>query len=150
MKRTETYLKIKEKAAELMSFYGIYKPYVNAFKSNQQRITMYEGIGIGYYVDGLSNGEDKLLLDRIAKIEEQDNVVVFAVTHNVFEFGECYEFLYLTEDCLNEDEDADKGYFYDDGMLWVPCCVYNKSYDEIEYGDCGFIVSFAGGFVRKG
>ena len=84
--------------------------------------------------------------DKIKEIETQNNCTVYAVTHEFTSFGECYDFLIVTD--YKEDWEylltkAEQG-FYATAYVW------NKS-DEYcsEFGDIS-VVSFGGGIKRIG
>ena len=86
----------------------------------------------------------KEVMDKIKEIEKTYNVLVYAVTHEYLEFGECYDFLYIP-DYKNEWKYAllpQKDIFYAYAYVW------NKTDDNCsEFGTIG-IRSFGGGIKR--
>ena len=90
--------------------------------------------------------QDEELTKKIQEIETKHNCTVYAVTHEYTSFGECYDFLIVTD---YEEEweylltKAEQG-FYATAYVW------NKD-DEIcsEFGDIA-IVSMGGGIKRIG
>ena len=130
----------KEKAVELMKQLQIYKPYINDFKKDNL-VTYFER-HIGYWTY-----QNKELDKKIKEIEKEYNLTVYAVTHEFFEFGECYDFLYVSND--NEDWDCildpiNSKQFYARAYVW------NKTDDYCsEFGDV-IIFTALGGLRRIG
>lgn len=126
----------KANAIKNLKKIGCYSPYTKAFERGT--ITMYEGFG-GYYV------EDENLLKKIREIEDQYNGTVYAVIHNMTEFGELYTMLWATgyeEDAEYDVED------YGNGKFAVMSYVWNVTYDDCsEFGSVG-IKPALGGLVR--
>ena len=80
---------MKEKAVEILKEMNIYSPYIKAFEENET-VTMFErhaGFWAYQYPE---------LSEKIKEFEQKHNCVVYAVTHEIFEFGECYSFLVVT------------------------------------------------------
>ncbi len=80
----------KQKAIELMQKLDIYKPYIKGFK-DKTNVCFFECFG-GYWAY-----QEPELMAKIKEFEEQYNVLVYAVTHEYTEFGECYDFLYISD-----------------------------------------------------
>ena len=129
----------KEKAIECLEKLDIYKPYIDKFKKDGT-VTLFERYG-GYYIDEYQEPE---LLKKIKEFEAETGSLVYAVTHELFEFGECYSFL-----CVSKYEE-DWQYTLQSG--WH--CAYAWSYvwnKDIEYcSDYGTIcvACFGGGIAR--
>ena len=79
----------KQKAIELMNKLDIYKPYIKGFK-DKNSVCFYENFG------GFWAYQEPELMAKIKEFEEKHNVLVYAVTHEYLEFGECYDFLYIS------------------------------------------------------
>jgi hypothetical protein len=129
----------KEIAIDCMHKLDIYKPYVNKFKKDGT-ITLFERFG-GYYIDGDSEPE---LLNKIKEFEAETGSLVYAVTHEIFEFGECYSFL-----CISKYEEDWEGTCVA-GMRgsYVFAYVWNKDVEEYsEYGTI-IVASLSGGIAR--
>lgn len=130
------------RAITLLEAMGIYKPYVDAFKKNGT-ITTFENYG-GFWTTE-ENGAEKDLLNKIKEIEAKHDCVVYAVTHEIVEFGELYDLLIV------QKQKNEWGYsFYDnkDGTYMTYAYVYNKSIPEFsEFGDIS-VHSFGGGIRR--
>ena len=85
--------KKKEKAIELMKILGIYKPYIKGFEQDNA-VCFYEKFG------GFWAWQEPELMEKIKAFEEKHNCLVYAVTHEYTEFGECYDFLYITQNII--------------------------------------------------
>lgn len=129
----------KQKAIQLMKELNIYKPYIDGFVKDNN-VCYYENFA------GFWAWQDEELVDKIREIETQNNCTVYAVTHEFTDFGECYDFLIVT------DYPDEWKYLLTkhDGSFCVCAYVWNKS-DEwcSEFGDIA-ITSFGGGIRRVG
>lgn len=79
----------KQKAVQLMKEMDIFKPYIEEYQRSG-RVTYFERY-IGYWAD-----QEPELQAKIEEFEQEQNCTVYAVTHEYFEFGECYTFLIVT------------------------------------------------------
>lgn len=132
-----TFEQRKEKAIELMEQLGIYKPYIEGFKENNQ-VCFFEGFG-GYWVWQESEIEKKM-----KELEEKYNITIFAITHEVLAFGECYSFLYVPE----YDEEWDNTIIeYDKGYAAF-AYVWNKDDDWCSEFGTITVRPFGGGITR--
>lgn len=129
----------KEKAIECMQKLDIYKPYIKAFK-DKGIVTLFERFG-GYYI---TEDQEPELLDKIKEFEKETGSLVYAVTHELFQFGECYSFL-----CISKyEEDWDLTLETNGYTSYVWSYVWNKNYDWCsEYGTIA-VKSFGGGIAR--
>lgn len=129
----------KEKAIECMQKLNIYKPYIKAFEKHGT-ITLFERFG-GYYIE--ENNEPELF-KKIKEFETRTGSLVYAVTHEIFEFGECYSFLCVSK--YEEDWPLTIDIFVDNIYAWS--YVWNKTSEWCsEYGTIG-VKSFGGGIIR--
>ena len=130
----------KEVAIKCLQELDIYKPYIAKFKKDGT-ITLFEGFG-GYYIDEVQEPE---LLKKIREFEAETGSLVYAVTHNIFEFGECYSFLIISkyeEEWGMTIEEVKDGYAFS--------YVWNKTDDYCsEFGTIA-VKSFGGGIARVG
>ena len=127
----------KEQAIKLMEQLKIYKPYINGF-------IKYDDVCFFEFYAGYWAFQNQELLEKIKEIEERHNCTVYAVTHELMEFGECYDFLLVTDYVEEWDELV---YAEDDGF-YVFSYVWNKTDDWCsEFGTIG-IKSFGGGIRR--
>lgn len=130
----------KEVALSAMKTLDIYAPYIKKFEKDGT-ITLFERFG-GYYIDEYNEPE---LLKEIKKFEAEYGSIVYAVTHEMFWFGECYSFLIVSkyeEGWAMTLEEVKDGYAF--------AYVWNKS-DEMcsEFGTIA-VKSFGGGIARVG
>ena len=75
----------KQKAIELMNKLNIYKAYIRGFE-NDNMVCFFENFG------GFWAYQEPELMTKIKEIEKTYKVLVYAVTHEYLEFGECYDF----------------------------------------------------------
>lgn len=130
----------KEVALSAMNSLDIYTPYIRKFEKDGT-VTLFERFG-GYYIDEDNEPE---LLKKIREFEAETGSLVYAVTHEMFPFGECYSFLIVSkydeewEDILEEVKD---GYAFS--------YVWNKSDDYCSEFGTITVKSFGGGIARVG
>ena len=128
----------KEVALSAMKSLNILPAYINKFKKDGT-ITLFERFG-GYYIDEDNEPE---LLKKIREFEAETGSIVYAVTHEMFMFGECYSFLIISkyeEEWRYTLEEVKDGYAFS--------YVWNKT-DEwcSEFGTVG-VESCGGGIAR--
>ena len=129
----------KEVAIQCLKELDIYKPYVRKFEKDGT-VTLFERFG-GYYIDEYQELE---LLKKIKEFEKETGSLVYAVTHEIFEFGECYSFL-----CVSKyEEDWDYSIETTPYASHVWSYVWNKDAEYCsEYGTIQ-VKSFGGGVAR--
>lgn len=127
----------RQKAIEIMNKLDIYKPYIKGFEENNQ-ICFFENFG------GFWAYQEPELMAKIKEFEEKYNVLVYAVTHEFLEFGECYDFLYIPdyEEEWGEILYSQSNYYYVSAYVWNKDCEWCS-----EFGTIG-IRSFGGGIKR--
>ncbi len=132
----------KELAIKCMQTLNIYEPYIKAFKEHDTK-TMFEGFYAGYY---LTDRFEPEVLNKVKKFEEETGCLVYAITHEKFEFGECYSFLIVSK--YEEDWEGTLTTWGDN--IYAYSYVWNK--DVEEFSEFGTIVidSFGGGIKRIG
>ena len=127
----------KAKAVEMLKELDIYKPYIEGFKE-ENNVCYFERYA-GYWAY-----QDEELMKKIKQIEQRYNCLVYAVTHEYLEFGECYSLLVIPD--YKEDwdyilEKAQNGYY-------AYAYVWNKTDNDCsEFGTIG-VESFGGGLKR--
>lgn len=132
-----TKIERKEKAIELMKKLDIYKPYIKGFKENDE-VCFFEGFG------GFWAWQDEELQSKIKEIEEKYNCTVYAITHEITELGELYDFLIVND--YKEDWSnliLSSPYFY-----YTFAYIWNKSNKDISGFGTIAIQSFGGGIRR--
>lgn len=129
----------KEIAIQCLKKLDIYKPYVRKFEKEDMP-TFFERFA-GFYLFN-----DPVLQAKVKEVQEEFGVLVYALTHEWFEFGECWSMLCISSstesvtDCI-----VDTGYpnrFYTFAYVW------NQENNELsEFGD--IVVQSAGGGLRR-
>lgn len=80
----------KENAIQLLKEMDIFSPYIRGFAERDQ-VCFFEGFG-GYWID-----QEPELHAKMKEIERKYQCRVYAVTHELTEFGELYDFLIVTD-----------------------------------------------------
>lgn len=135
----------KEVAIQCLEKLGIYKPYINKFKSSKSIPTFFENFA-GFYAD-----QEPELMSKIKEIEDEYGCWVYALTHEYTNFGECWSMLCVPRDNEGVDDVIDKCNslptskdFYAFSYVW------NKSDDYLsEFGDI-VVRAACGGLKRIG
>ena len=131
--------KQKEKAIAIMKRMDIYTPYITGFQE-QHNVCYFEEYG-GYWVF-----QDRELMAKINAIENRYKCLVYAVTHEFTEFGECYSLLIVT--AYPEEW---KALVQSNGNKHVAFAyVWNKDDDECSEFGTVMVHSFGGGIKRIG
>ena len=127
----------KEHAVKLMKQLDVYKPYIKGFEESD-KVCFYENFG-GFWVF-----QEPEIEAKMKEIEKRFDCTVYAITHEYTEFGECYDFLIVT-DYTEEWENLvyrEKNGFYAFAYVW------NKDTEWCsEFGTIG-LRSFGGGIKR--
>ena len=127
----------KQKAIELMGKLDIYKPYIKGFRENN-KVCYFEGFG-GFWAE-----QNKELMEKVNEFEKEHNCLVYAITHEYTDFGECYDLLFIPD----YEEEWDDILLKYNGDYYAYAYVWNKTDDWCsEFGTIG-IRSFGGGIKR--
>lgn len=131
----------KEIALECLQKLDIYKPYIRRFDA--AGVPCFFERFAGFYAD-----QEPELFAKIREVEDEYGCLVYAITHELFEFGECWSMLCVSKhtkevrDCLLSASRA--GTFYAFTYVW------NRSDDLLsEFGDIA-VQSLGGGIRRIG
>ena len=131
----------KEIAIECLKKLDIYKPYIRKFEKEDMP-TFFERCA-GFYLFN-----EPVLQDKVKKVQEEYGVLVYALTHEWLEFGECWSMLCVSkstetiEDCIMDT--ARPNIFYTYSYVW------NQDNDHFsEFGDI-VVQSYGGGLRRLG
>jgi hypothetical protein len=131
---------MKEAAISAMKSLDIYAPYIQKFEKDGT-VTLFERFG-GYYI---TEDQEPELFKKIKEFQDEYQLLVYAVTHEIFEFGECYSFLVVSkyeEEWESILENIKYGYVF--------AYVWNKDNEWCsEFGDIT-LRSFGGGIARVG
>ncbi|MCM1220791.1 MAG: hypothetical protein NC548_40500 [Lachnospiraceae bacterium] len=139
MKNNATAQERKIKAIELMKQLDIYTPYIKGFEENNQ-VCFYENFA-GFWVDQEPEVEAKM-----REVEKKYNCTVYAITHEYTNFGECYDFLLVS----NYPEEWNGIVQNNGNKHYAFAYVWNKTDDWCsEFGTVA-VQSFGGGIKRIG
>jgi hypothetical protein len=129
----------KEIAIQCLKKLDIYGPYIRKFEKEDMP-TFFERFA-GFYLFN-----EPVLQDKVKKVEAENGVLVYAITHEWLEFGECWSLLCIPsdvetlEDCLTETSQPNTVYAF--------AYVWNQDDDLCsEFGD--IVVQSAGGGLRR-
>ena len=131
--------KQKEKAISIMKRMNIYTPYIQGFQESGM-VCFFERFG-GYWAD-----QEPELYAKMREIEQKYRCMVYAITHEWFEFGECYSFLIVTAypeewtTLVQSKGNKHAAFAY----------VWNKDDDECSEFGTIMVHSFGGGIRRIG
>jgi hypothetical protein len=129
----------KQKAIEYMKKLGIYKPYISGFEEKNY-VCYFEGFG------GFWTWQDEKLSAKIKEIEEKYDCTVYAVTHEITEFGEIYDLLVVTDYKEEWDDLLYNNHSYNYAFAYC----WNKTDNFCsEFGTIA-LQSFGGGIRRIG
>ena len=129
----------KAKAIEIMKQLDIYKPYINGFEK-QDKVCFFEQFG-GFWVYQEPEVEAKM-----KELEKKYGCIVYAITHEFTQFGECYSFLIVTKykEEWNRCVVSEKNKHYAFAYVW------NKDDDWCSEFGTVVVQSFGGGIKRIG
>ena len=130
----------KDKALELMKQLDIYKPYIQGFKE-QDQVCFFE-MFCGYWVD-----QEPEIEAKMREIEREYKCLVYAITHEITNIGELYNFLIVPN---YKSDWKNLIYKQSNNEFIAYAYVWNKTDDFCsEFGSIG-IESFCGGIRRIG
>jgi hypothetical protein len=127
----------KAKALKLMKEMDIYKDYIDEFESSD-KVCFFERFG-GYYVE-----DETELANKIKSIESRYKCMVYAITHEYTDFGECYSFLIVT----NYREEWDDLVYSEGNKHSAFAYVWNKTDNDCSEFGSVLVQSFGGGIRR--
>lgn len=129
----------KEIAIQCLEKLNIYGPYIRKFKSKAGIPCFFENYA-GFYVD-----QEPDIWAKIKEVEKEYGCLVYAITHEITDFGECWSMLCVSKDskevrdCLVQ---STINRFYAYAYVW------NTQAEHFsEFGDVG-VRSFGGGIKR--
>lgn len=128
----------KQQALEMMKELDIYEPYIEGFKKADD-ICYFENYA------GFWAWQDDELKNKIKEIEKNHNCTVYTITHEYTEFGECYDFLIITD---YKEEWTDLVTEVKNNEHYAFAYVWNKTDNDCsEFGTIG-VKNFGGGIKR--
>ena len=127
--------KQKEFALKILKQLDIYRPYIKGFKDKGDVCWFENYAGFWAY-------QDEELMAKIKEFEEEHNALVYAVSHDYTDFGECFALLYIS--AYEEDWDYTIQHI-EQNKYYVASYVWNKT-DEwsSDMGDIAIISAFGG------
>ena len=131
--------KQKAKAIEIMKQMDIYKPYINGFEK-QDKVCFFEQFG-GFWVYQEPEVEAKM-----KELEKKYGCIVYAITHEYTQFGECYSFLIVSK----YKEEWDRCVVSEKNKHYAFAYVWNKDDDWCSEFGTVVVQSFGGGIKRIG
>lgn len=129
----------KAKAIEIMKQMDIYKPYINGFEK-QDKVCFFEQFG-GFWVYQEPEVEAKM-----KELEKKYGCMVYAITHEFTQFGECYSFLIVSK----YKEEWDRCVVSEKNKHYAFAYVWNKDDDWCSEFGTVVVQSFGGGIKRIG
>jgi hypothetical protein len=131
----------KEIAVSCLEQLDIYKPYIRKFKSATGTPCFFENFG-GFWAD-----QEPGLWKKIKEVEEKFDCLIYAITHEYLEFGECWSMLCVNSECEEVQDCLDQ---YDQSSYYAFAYVWNQTAEWLsEFGDV-VVQSFGGGIRRVG
>ena len=127
----------KEQAVKLMEQLGVYKPYINGFKQSD-KVCFFENFG-GFWVY-----QEPEIEKKMKEIEKEYDCTVYAITHEYTEFGECYDFLIVSN--YKEEWDYLVEEYQNDYTAYA--YVWNKTDNYCSEFGTVIVKSFGGGIKR--
>lgn len=131
----------KEIAIQCLEKLDIYRPYIRKFMSKAETPCFFENFA-GFYID-----QEPELLNKVKEVEADHNCLVYALTHEITDFGECWSMLCVPKD--TEDITDVLGTF-NSREYYAFAYVWNKT--NPDFSELGDIVvrSAYGGIKRVG
>ena len=128
----------KDIAIQCMEKLDIYKPYINKFKSTGMPC-FFENYA-GFWVD-----QEPEVYTKMKEVEEENNILVYALTHELTDYGETWAML-----CVPNDTDIIEDVLgrFNNTEFYALSYVWNKSNPIFsEFGDI-VVKAYCGGIKR--
>lgn len=130
----------KEIAISCLEKLDIYKPYIRKFKSKAGIPCFFENYS-GFYVD-----QEEELFNKIKEVEKEYSCLVYAITHEFLEFGECWSMLCVPNDVETADDVLQS--YSNNNRYYAFAYVWNATAEHFsEFGDV--VVHAAYGGLRR-
>ncbi|MBO4940323.1 MAG: hypothetical protein J6D30_04815 [Clostridia bacterium] len=133
---------MKERALELLTKLGVHRVCTYWFGCRNE-VLLWEDGHLGYIGGNLAMERLRL---KIKEIEEQFGCLIYGVTHEYFEFGECYSLLFVSQ----YSEDWSVEYATDGKVHRVYAYCWNVDREECSEIGSVYLESRNGGVVRVG
>lgn len=133
----------KDIALKCLEQLKIYGPYVRKFQSKATLPCFFENYA-GFYAD-----QEPELWSKVKEVEEEFGCLVYAITHERFEFGDCWSMLCTSKGC-SEVEDHLTRCHKANKSFYAYAYVWNQTNEHLsEFGDIA-VQCFGGGIRRIG
>ncbi len=127
----------KEIAIKCLEKLDVYKPYIRKFKSKAGIPCFFESFA-GFYVD-----QEPAIWNKVKEIEKEHGCLVYALTHELTDFGECWSML-----CVSKDSESIEDCFVTartPNTYYAFAYIWNKSNSMFsEFGDIVVRSGFGG------
>ena len=126
----------KEIAIQCMEKLDIYKPYIRKFKSAATLPCFYENFA-GFWAD-----QEPELYAKVKEIEEEHGCLVYAITHEITDYGETWSMLCVPESAESIDEVIGS---FNSEEYYAFSYVWNRSNPIFsEFGDISIMARYGG------
>jgi hypothetical protein len=117
----------KELAIKCLEMLNIYKPYIRKFKSKASVPCFFENYA-GFYAD-----QEEKLWNKIQEVETSGNYIVYAITHELTDYGETWSMLCVPRDTELEDIlcRANSEEFYAFAYVWNETAPHFSEFGDI-------------------
>lgn len=130
----------KELALKYLEELDIYRPYIKKF--NESEIPTFFERCCGYWVD-----QEERIWNKVKEVQDEYGCLVYALTHEIFEFGSCWSMLCVPKSFEEEDECIIRSDMKDN-IFYAFAYVYNEDAPFLsEFGDV--VVQSAIGGIRR-
>ena len=130
----------KDLAIQCLEKLDIYKPYIRRFKSKAGIPCFFENFA-GFYAN-----QEEELWNKIKEVEKEFGCIVYAITHEIIEFDECWSML-----CISQNPDKLEDFLIKaDGprTYYVYSYVWNRSNPTLSEFGAITVKSAYGGIKR--
>lgn len=126
----------KELAIQCMEKLDIYKPYIEKFKSAKTMPCFYENYA-GFWAD-----QEPELYSKIKEVEEEHGCLVYAITHEITDYGETWSMLCVPQSVEGIEDIIGS---FNPVEYYAFAYVWNKSNPIFsEFGDIVVMARFGG------
>lgn len=129
----------KELAVRCLEKLDIFKPYIRKFKSKAGIPCFFERYA-GFYAD-----QEPELWNKIKEVEEEYGCLVYAITHEITEFGELWSMLCIPSECDRVEDALDLVNQINQNEYFAFTYTWNKTNPAFsEFGDIAVRATYGG------
>ena len=129
----------KEIAVQCLETLDVYKPYINKFKSKSGMTCFFENFA-GFWTDQWPE-----MYEKVKEVERDYDCLVYAITHEFLEIGDCWTMLCVPKDTVNRLDVVSQAY---DSMYYAYAYAWNRSIPEFSEFGSVIVRSYGGGIKR--